>query len=132
MDQLNGLSAFVKTADLGSFVAAGRVLGLSASAVGKAVTTLERQVGVRLFQRSTRSIRLTEEGRLFHERCRRVLDDLEDARPRLPPPSPPRAVACASACRWSATICCCLSCLASSGSIPRSNSISISTTASST
>jgi DNA-binding transcriptional LysR family regulator len=44
MDQLNGLSAFVKTADLGSFVAAGRVLGLSASAVGKAVTTLERQV----------------------------------------------------------------------------------------
>lgn len=83
MDQLNGLSAFVKTADLGSFVAAGRVLGLSASAVGKAVTTLERQVGVRLFQRSTRSIRLTEEGRLFHERCRRVLDDLEDAQASL-------------------------------------------------
>jgi DNA-binding transcriptional LysR family regulator len=47
------------------------------------VTTLERQVGVRLFQRSTRSIRLTEEGRLFHERCRRVLDDLEDAQASL-------------------------------------------------
>ncbi|MDM9620101.1 LysR family transcriptional regulator [Rhizobium sp. S96] len=83
MDQLNGLAAFVRTADLGSFVAAGRVLGLSASAVGKAVTTLERQLGVRLFQRSTRSIRLTEEGRLFHERCRRVLDDLEDAQASL-------------------------------------------------
>jgi DNA-binding transcriptional LysR family regulator len=83
MDQLSGLAAFVKTADLGSFVAAGRVLGLSASAVGKAVTTLERHVGVRLFQRSTRSIRLTEEGRLFHERCRRVLDDLEDAQASL-------------------------------------------------
>ncbi len=83
MDQFSGLSAFVKTADLGSFVAAGRVLGLSASAVGKAVTTLERRVGVRLFQRSTRSIRLTEEGRLFHERCRRVLDDLEDAQASL-------------------------------------------------
>jgi len=83
MDQLSGLSAFVRTADLGSFVAAGRVLGLSASAVGKAVTTLEKQLGVRLFQRSTRSIRLTEEGRLFHERCRRVLDDLEDAQASL-------------------------------------------------
>ncbi|AHK45084.1 putative transcriptional regulator, LysR family [Ensifer adhaerens OV14] len=83
MDRLGGLTAFVRTADLGSFVAAGRVLGLSASAVGKAVTNLERQLGVRLFQRSTRSIRLTEEGRLFHERCRRVLDDLDDAEASL-------------------------------------------------
>ncbi|MGL4285708.1 MAG: LysR family transcriptional regulator [Phreatobacter sp.] len=83
MDRLSGLTAFVRTADLGSFVAAGRVLGLSASAVGKAVTKLEQQLGVRLFQRSTRSIRLTEEGRLFHERCRRVLDDLDDAQAAL-------------------------------------------------
>ena len=83
MDRLSGLTAFVRTADLGSFAAAGRVLGLSASAVGKAVTNLERQLGVRLLQRSTRSIRLTEEGRLFHERCRRVLDDLDDAQASL-------------------------------------------------
>ncbi|MDE1991238.1 MAG: LysR family transcriptional regulator [Rhizobiaceae bacterium] len=83
MDRLSGLTAFVRTADLGSFAAAGRVLGLSASAVGKAVTNLEQQLGVRLLQRSTRSIRLTEEGRLFHERCRRVLDDLDDAQASL-------------------------------------------------
>ncbi|MBB3411790.1 DNA-binding transcriptional LysR family regulator [Rhizobium sp. BK316] len=84
MDQpLGGLTAFVRTADLGSFVAAGRALGLSPSAVGKAVTALEQQLGVRLFQRSTRSLRLTEEGRLFHERCRRILDDLEDAQASL-------------------------------------------------
>lgn len=83
MDRLSGLNAFVRSADLGSFAAAGRVLGLSASAVGKAVTNLERQLGVRLMQRSTRSIRLTEEGRLFHERCRRVLDDLDDAQASL-------------------------------------------------
>lgn len=51
MDRLSGLTAFVRTADLGSFVAAGRVLGLSASAVGKAVTNLERELGVRLLQR---------------------------------------------------------------------------------
>lgn len=79
MDRLTGLEVFVRTADLGSFVKAGRVLGLSASAVGKAVAKLEQQLGTRLFQRSTRSIRLTEEGRLFHERCRRILDDLDDA-----------------------------------------------------
>lgn len=83
MDQLNGLSAFVRTADLGSFAAAGKVLGRSASAIGKAVSSLERQLGVRLFQRSTRSLRLTEEGRIFHERCRRVLDDLADAQASL-------------------------------------------------
>lgn len=83
MDRFSGLDAFVSTADLGSFVAAGRVLGLSASAVGKAVTRLEAQLGARLFQRSTRSIRLTEEGRMFHERCRRILDDLNDAEAAL-------------------------------------------------
>lgn len=83
MDSLTGLMAFVRTADLGSFVAAGRVLGLSASAVGKAVTRLEQQLGIRLLQRSTRSLRLTEEGHAFHERCRRILDDLDDARAML-------------------------------------------------
>lgn len=79
MDKSGNLTAFVRTADLGSFAAAGRVLGLSASAIGKAVAKLEQDLGVRLFQRTTRTIRLTEEGRLFHERCRRVLDDLDDA-----------------------------------------------------
>jgi DNA-binding transcriptional LysR family regulator len=83
MDKLNGLMAFVKTADLGSFVGAARVLGISASAVGKAVGKLEKQLGVRLLQRSTRRIQLTEEGRLFHERCQRILDDLDDAQAML-------------------------------------------------
>jgi DNA-binding transcriptional LysR family regulator len=83
MDHLNGLMAFVRTADLGSFAAAGRVLGISPSAVGKAVTKLEGQLGVRLLQRSTRSLRLTEEGRDFHERCRLILDDLNDAQDML-------------------------------------------------
>lgn len=77
---LSALLAFVRTAELGSFVAAGRALGISASAVGKAVAKLEQELGVRLLQRSTRRIALTEEGRQFHERCRRILDDLDDAR----------------------------------------------------
>jgi len=83
MDKLSGLMAFVKTADLGSFVAAGRTLEISASAVGKAVARLEQEVGVRLLHRSTRRVQLTDEGRLFHERCRRVLDDLDDAQAML-------------------------------------------------
>lgn len=83
MDKLSGMLAFVKTAELGSFVAAGRALEISASAVGKGVARLEQEVGVRLLQRSTRRIQLTAEGRLFHERCRRVLDDLEDAQAML-------------------------------------------------
>lgn len=83
MDRITGLLPFVKTAELGSFVAAGRALGLSASAVGKSVTRLEQQVGVRLFQRTTRSLSLTDEGRLFHERCRRILEDFEDAQAAL-------------------------------------------------
>lgn len=49
MDRLTGLLAFVRAADLDTFVAAGRVLGLSPSAVGKAVTRLKSQLGVRLF-----------------------------------------------------------------------------------
>ncbi|OQP87416.1 LysR family transcriptional regulator [Rhizobium rhizosphaerae] len=83
MDRLTGLSAFVRTAELGSFAAAGRVLGLSPSAVGKAVSRLESQLSVQLIQRTTRSLRLTEEGRDFHERCRRILDDLDDAQESL-------------------------------------------------
>lgn len=83
MDKLSGLVAFVKTADLGSFVAAGRALEISASAVGKSVARLEQEVGVRLLQRSTRRIQLTEEGRLFHARCRPILDELDDAQAML-------------------------------------------------
>ncbi|RVA12125.1 LysR family transcriptional regulator, partial [Mesorhizobium sp. M7A.F.Ca.US.002.01.1.1] len=53
MDRLNGLLAFARTAEFGNFVAAGRALGISASAVGKSVARLEQELGVRLLQRST-------------------------------------------------------------------------------
>ena len=79
-DNLVGLTSFVRAADAHSFVAAGRLLGISASAVGKNVARLEVQLGVRLFHRSTRYIRLTAEGEIFCERARRILDDLADAR----------------------------------------------------
>lgn len=83
IDSLSGLAAFVRAAETRSYVAAGRLLGVSSSAVGKSVARLEDKLGVVLFQRSTRSIRLTAEGELFYERCRRILADLGDAEAEL-------------------------------------------------
>ena len=80
MDSFSGLESFVRAADLLSFAEAGRALGISASAVGKNVARLEQQLRLRLFHRTTRQVRLTQEGTLFHERCRRILDELHDAR----------------------------------------------------
>lgn len=79
MDRLGALGAFVQAADAGSFTAAGRALGVSASAIGKAVARLEQRLGVRLFHRSTRAISLTPEGALFLERCRRIFCEMEAA-----------------------------------------------------
>ncbi|MBU9190762.1 LysR family transcriptional regulator [Burkholderia gladioli] len=83
MDNLNGIVAFVRTAETLSFVAAGRKLGISASAVGKTIAKLERSLGVRLFHRTTRRVTLTEEGRHFYERCHRILEELRDAEATL-------------------------------------------------
>lgn len=79
MDNLNGIVAFVRAAETLSFVGAARKLGISASAVGKTIARLEHSLGVRLFHRSTRRVTLTEEGRLFHERCHGILEELRDA-----------------------------------------------------
>ena len=79
MDSLNGFVVFVQVAETRSFVAAGRELGVSASAIGKSVARLEEKLGVRLFHRSTRSVTLTAEGTLFLERSRRILAEIDAA-----------------------------------------------------
>lgn len=79
MDSLSGFAVFVQVAETRSFVAAGRLLGVSASAVGKSISRLEEKLKVRLFHRSTRSITLTAEGTRFLERSRRVLSEIEAA-----------------------------------------------------
>ncbi|HGM7289369.1 TPA: LysR family transcriptional regulator [Serratia marcescens] len=79
MDNLAGVSAFVQAAETLSFVDAGRVLGISASAVGKSIARLENRLGVRLFHRSTRSMTLTAEGRRFLLRCQRILEEMAAA-----------------------------------------------------
>jgi len=65
MESLSSIECFVRTTEAGSFSEAARRLGLTAAAVGKNVARLESNLGVRLFQRSTRSLKLTEAGELF-------------------------------------------------------------------
>lgn len=79
MENLSSLNVFVQVAESRSFVLAGRLLGISASAVGKNIARLEARLRVRLFHRSTRSITLTAEGMLFLARSRRILNELEAA-----------------------------------------------------
>lgn len=79
MDNLSGVSVFVQAAETLSFVEAGRVLGISASAVGKSIARLENRLGTRLFHRSTRSMTLTAEGRRFLLRCQRILEEMAAA-----------------------------------------------------
>lgn len=83
MDSHGGMTIFVQVAELRSFATAGRQLGISASAVSKAVARLEQKLGVRLFQRSTRSVSLTAEGTLFLDRCRRILAEIAAAEHEL-------------------------------------------------
>src|ERR1700758_1788372 len=79
MDSLGSLNVFIRAAETRSFTVAGRQLGVSSSAIGKAVARMEERLGVRLFHRSTRSITLTAEGAVFLERCRRIFSEIEAA-----------------------------------------------------
>jgi DNA-binding transcriptional LysR family regulator len=76
---LSGIGVLVAVAEAGNFVRAGEVLGLSPSGVSRAVARLEARVGVRLFDRSPRSVALTEEGQRFHAEVLPLLDSLEEA-----------------------------------------------------
>jgi len=80
MASIRGILSFVETVSRGSFAAAARELNVSPVAVSKNVARLERELGVRLLQRSTRKLTLTEEGHLFYDRCAGPLRELEGAR----------------------------------------------------
>lgn len=82
-DRLKGLSTFVAVANAGSFTAAAERLSLTNSAVSKSVARLESRLGMRLFERTTRSLALTEEGSAYLAVCTRILNDLEDAETAL-------------------------------------------------
>ncbi len=76
---LGAIQAFVLVAEAGSFAAGAKALGMTRSAASKAVARLESHLGVRLLHRTTRSLSLTADGHVFHERCLRILQDLGEA-----------------------------------------------------
>src|SRR5258708_28587892 len=70
LEKTAGLLAFVRTVDAGSFAGAARLIGASPSAVSKSVARLEQRLGVRLLQRSTRTLSPTSEGAAYYEHGR--------------------------------------------------------------
>lgn len=79
MDRVASMTVFVAVVDDGSFTAAAKRMRMSPTMVGKHIRALETRLGVRLLQRTTRAQSLTEAGRLYLERCRRLLAEIEDA-----------------------------------------------------
>jgi DNA-binding transcriptional LysR family regulator len=80
MDQLDAMRTFLAVVDRSSFSDAARAMQLSPAAVTRAVAALEADLGLSLLYRTTRSVRLTERGALYAERCRRLLQELDDVR----------------------------------------------------
>jgi DNA-binding transcriptional LysR family regulator len=78
MDRLDAMKVFIVALDEGSLAAAGRKLGRSPAAVSRAIAFLEARVGTELLHRTTRSIKLSEEGERYAAVCRRVLTELEE------------------------------------------------------
>lgn len=98
MDRLTALTVFRHVVESGSFAAAARQLGLSAAAASKNVWELEQHLSMRLLNRTTRRMSLTEAGALYYERIALILDDLNEADSALGPLQPGAAWILASQC----------------------------------
>ena len=83
MDKFQEMSSFVAVAETGSFVAAADATGLSKAAVSRHVAELEERLGVRLMQRTTRRLSLTDEGQRFLARCKDLLAAMDEAESEL-------------------------------------------------
>lgn len=79
MQMLGSIELFCATAELQSFTAAAAQAGVTQAAVSRSITRLEARLGVQLFVRSTRSVRLSERGRAYYEQCRQALGQLMEA-----------------------------------------------------
>lgn len=80
LGSLRGIIEFVAAAEAGSFSAAARLLGVSVAHVSRSVAALEKDLGVQLLRRTSRSSVLTEQGQAFHQRCRDILGAFDEAR----------------------------------------------------
>src|SRR6185369_12266001 len=79
MDKFQEMLAFTAVVEAGSFVRASDALAMSKAAVSRQIADLETRLGVRLLHRTTRKLSLTQEGEVFHARCRELLGGLEEA-----------------------------------------------------
>src|SRR5882757_333473 len=79
MDRFHELGAFIAVVEAGGFSAAARRTGESQPAVSKAIAALEKRLGVALFNRSTRSVTLTDQGQRYYERTKPLVDEMDDA-----------------------------------------------------
>ncbi|XQW84951.1 LysR substrate-binding domain-containing protein [Thalassotalea piscium] len=77
--QWEGISEFVAVAENESFTRASKIMAISTAQVSRQVSALEKRLHIKLFYRTTRNVSLTEEGRVFYQHCRSVLDGLEAA-----------------------------------------------------
>ena len=89
-DRARALALFAAVVEHGSFSGAGRALGMSPSAVSRAVDRIEARLGVRLLLRSTRALSLTAEGQAYLQAARRILADLDDAEQQIADQGVPR------------------------------------------
>jgi DNA-binding transcriptional LysR family regulator len=77
MNKLAGMEMFVKVVDCGSFTAAAEISNVSSTMVAKHIRIIEKRIGALLLHRTTRRQHLTEVGRLYYERCKRALAEVE-------------------------------------------------------
>jgi DNA-binding transcriptional LysR family regulator len=78
MDRFHLMQLFVRIVDSGSFSAVAREMDMIQPTVSKQLTALEEKLGVRLLNRTTRKLSLTDAGREYYDRCKRILDEVQD------------------------------------------------------
>jgi DNA-binding transcriptional LysR family regulator len=83
MDHISRVGIFLQVAKHESFAGAARALGMTGPAISKQVQSLEERLGVKLLNRTTRQVSLTEEGQIYYARARTALDDLEEAEQQI-------------------------------------------------
>ncbi|HKN02823.1 MAG TPA: LysR family transcriptional regulator [Buttiauxella sp.] len=77
--QLGSIELFCKAAEQGSFTGAAEMLGITPASVSRSIGRLETRLGVRLFNRTTRNVRLTSDGQLYYVQCQQALDQIAEA-----------------------------------------------------
>ena len=83
MERLKGMAIFAKVVECGSFTGAATQLAMSVSSISQSVSKLEQALQIRLLNRSTRRISLTEAGRIYYQGCRKMLQEAQEVHEQL-------------------------------------------------